>query len=138
MDPFLSTAEGMFKGIVKPILDKWIPDASERLAAENMIFNASQAVTMAQIEVNKMEATSASVFVAGWRPAVGWICAASLFYSSIGHAFLSYTLRLYSAYKSVLVPELPNPDVTINMELLFGMLGLGGLRTYEKLKGLTK
>ncbi len=72
-----------------------------------------------QIEVNKIEAASTNMFVAGWRPFIGWVCGAALAYSAI-------------------VDPLVNgrtPDTTITMQVLLGLLGLGGLRTWEKIKG---
>jgi hypothetical protein len=76
--------EGFFKGTVKPVLDKFIPDAEKRLEAENMIFTQVHAIGMGQIEINKEEAKSSKLFVAGWRPAVGWICACSAMTFSTG------------------------------------------------------
>lgn len=81
---------------------------------------------MAQIEVNKEEAKSPSFWVAGWRPSVGWICSAALFYE-----FLAHPLLIGSGYASM--PDLPVEDL---MTLLFGMLGLGAFRTVEKVKGV--
>ena len=79
-------------------------------------------------QVNAMEAQHRSVFVAGWRPACGWVCALTLFFHYIVFPFIT-TYTMYD------VPEL---DTSFLNTLLMGMLGLGGMRTYEKLKNKTK
>ena len=134
----LSAITGAVTGIVKPVLDKFIPDATERLAAEQAILNAFLAADLAQMEVNKEEAKHASLFVSGWRPAVGWVCAASFAYSVIGWSFLNWAFAVATVYTGHTLPTLPTPDTTLTMELLLAMLGLGGMRTYEKMKGVTK
>jgi hypothetical protein len=128
--------EGFFKGTVKPVLDKFIPDAEKRLEAENMIFTQVHAIGMGQIEINKEEAKSSKLFVAGWRPAVGWICAFNLGYAMLGNDILNWCLQMASVISGKSIPMLPEPDITLTLELLLGLLGLGGLRTYEKLKGV--
>ncbi len=129
---------GIFKGAVQPLLDKWIPDAKDRLEAELLFTKNAHAIDLSQLEVNKVEAASSSMFVAGWRPFIGWVCGASFAYSVIGFTFLNWALALYTSYSGHQVPVLPAPDTSMTMELLLGMLGLGGMRTFEKLKGLTK
>ncbi|MBI1775212.1 MAG: hypothetical protein HYR63_07695 [Proteobacteria bacterium] len=86
-----------------------------------------------QAETNKAEAASASVFVAGWRPAIGWVCAISLFYQYIGRALIT---ALFDAMRWP-APVLLGLDDNL-WQLMLGMLGMGGLRTFEKLKGVTK
>ena len=85
---------------------------------------------MAQIAVNTEEAKSTNWFVAGWRPAVGWIGAFSLAYASIIEPILRFvsTMNGYTG-------KFPLLDTNITMQVLFGMLGLGVARTVEKLKG---
>jgi hypothetical protein len=83
------------------------------------------------MEVNKAEAASGSVFVAGWRPAIGWVCAAAVAYT--------YLLVPVGMWLSFLVgkPIAKPPVLDANLwELMFAMLGLGGLRTFEKIKGV--
>lgn len=85
-----------------------------------------------QIEVNKIEAASGSVFVAGWRPAVGWVGAASLLYSTIVFPFLNWGALMFG-YKG----SFPELDSTLIMYIVGGMLGLGGMRSFEKVKGVS-
>ena len=127
MNPIVDAVTGAFSGIIKPILDKWVPDAKDRLEAEQAIWKASQAVTLAQIEVNKIEAGSQSVFVAGWRPAVGWVCGGSLAYHYVIQQFLAFG---FSAFGHPVV--LPDLDVSELMIILGGMLGLGAMRSFDK------
>jgi hypothetical protein len=89
---------------------------------------------MAQVSVNQAEAQHRSTFVAGWRPFIGWVCGIALAY----HFVLSPIIVFGIAISGVTVPELPSFDMNSLMTVLMGMLGLGGLRTYEKSRGLTK
>lgn len=82
------------------------------------------ALQLAQIEVNKVEAASPNLFVAGWRPAVGWICVAALAYEFLMHPFI---VGLYG-------PQFPDLAVEDLMALITGMLGISTLRTVEKVK----
>lgn len=86
----------------------------------------------AQIEVNKVEAASSSVLVAGWRPAVGWICAVALAYSFILMPFMAFFARVTFDYTG----EFPSIDMDAFLYVLLGMLGIGGMRTFEKVKGV--
>lgn len=127
---------GAFKAIVDKALG-FIPNPEERQKATEALTSQLQsamiAVTMGQIETNKEEAKSASVFVAGWRPAIGWICAAALGYQYL----LRPIATTIMSYSHIPVIDLPGLDDNL-WQLLLGMLGLGGLRTYEKVTGVTK
>lgn len=125
---------GMFSGVVKPLLDKWIPDADKRLEAEQFFFKQAHEINLGQIEVNKIEAQSDSLFKSGWRPFVGWACAGSLSYSVVVRDILNWAFAFASLYIDKPIPVLPNPDTTLMFELLLALLGFGGLRTYEKMK----
>lgn len=125
---------GIFSGVVKPMLDKWLPDAQQRLEAEQFFFKQAHELNLAQIEVNKIEAASDNLFKSGWRPFVGWACAGSLAYSVVVRDLLNWVLGVVSTYSGKVFPVLPDPDVSLMFELLLALLGFGGLRTYEKLK----
>ena len=125
-------------GPVTGLLDKFIPDADEkaRIAHElaTMSEKHAQELALAQIEVNKAEAASGSIFKGGWRPAVGWVCAIAFAY----HFIVKDLVVFICAASGVELPDLPEFDMGTLLTVLGGMLGIGGLRTYEKQKGLTK
>ena len=125
-------------GPVTSILDKVIEDKDQKakLAHElaTMADSHAQQLALAQVEVNKAEASSRNIFVAGWRPFVGWTCGIALFWHFVG---LPVTLFFVSWF-GVEIPALPEFDMQTLMTVLMGMLGLGGLRTFEKFKGVTK
>lgn len=93
--------------------------------------NKLQDAITAQIEVNKQEAASPSVFVAGWRPAIGWICGCGLFMQFIVNPIATWIAALMK--HPIVFPTL---DLGSLMTLLLGMLGLGTMRTYEKVAGV--
>lgn len=136
MLPIVDAVSGFMSGVVKPVLDKFVPDAQQRIEAEQFAARQLQDLTVAQIDVNKEEAKSPSMFVAGWRPFIGWVCGASLAYAAIVHYALAWVLDVISIFTGQSLPPLPKPDLGITLEILAGMLGLGGLRTYEKLNNV--
>jgi hypothetical protein len=85
-----------------------------------------------QTDINKIEAASSSLFVSGWRPAIGWICGLALAYASILQPLCSFVAKVVFNYDG----EFPIVDTTITMQVLFGILGLGTLRTFEKTKNV--
>mgnify|MGYP003138368319 CR=1 FL=1 len=125
-------------GPVSGILDKVIPDADEKakLAHElaTMADSHAQQALLAQLEINKAEAASGSLFKGGWRPAVGWVCAIAFAY----HFILKDLIIFGASFAGAELPELPEFDMGTLLTVLGGMLGIGGLRTYEKQKGITK
>lgn len=128
--------EGFMKGAVKPVLDKFIADADKRLEAENMIYTMGHQVSMGQVEINKVEAQNSSVFVAGWRPFVGWVCGINLAYAEIGNDMLNWMLMFMTQVTGRTLPALPEPDPSVTLEILFALLGLAGMRSWEKWKGV--
>jgi hypothetical protein len=88
---------------------------------------------MAQTEVNKIEAQHASVFVAGWRPFIGWTSGIGVMYSFVLSPLLEFAAR-YHGYTGAM-PHLQTGEL---MLLITGMLGLGGMRTYEHIKGVQR
>ena len=123
------------------MIDKVIPDpaqaADAKLKAMEMaqrgelaVMDAEMKLAVAQIEVNKVEAGT-DLFRGGWRPAVGWVCVLGLGYQLVLRPVLPWLVRVAGGE----VPDLPSIDTDTLMVLLTGMLGLGGLRTFEKVKG---
>lgn len=125
-------------GPVTGLIDKFVEDKDQkaRLAHDlaTMAERHAQELARGQIEINKQEASHRSMFVAGWRPFVGWCCAVALAW----HFVLQPVTTFVVAYVGVDIPALPKFDMDSLMTVLLGMLGLGGLRTFEKSKGLTK
>jgi len=125
-------------GPVTGLLDKFIEDKDQKNALAHEIATMSerhaQQLAMAQIEVNKAEAASGSVFKGGWRPFIGWVCGFAFAY----HFILQPILLFGTAAAGVSLPPLPEFDMSQMMPVLLGMLGLGGLRTYEKKTGVAK
>ena len=112
-----------------------IPDPNARAKAaeeyQRAVLDAANKAEADQREINRAEAASGSTFVAGWRPAIGWVCALAL-----GFQYLLRPLCVWAAgvwWPGM--PSLPGLDDSL-WQLMFGMLGLGGLRTIEKTKGV--
>ena len=123
------------------IIDKVIPDAQAAADAklramelaqkgELAVLDADLRLALGQMEINKAEA-STDRFRGGWRPATGWCCVAGLAYQFLIQPLLPWTVALFGAQ----VPPLPAIDNETLMVLLTGMLGLGGMRTFERIKG---
>ena len=131
-------AKALLGGSVDKIVDRLIPDVNARKEAKEELNKAlvdtANAALIAQIEVNKVEAANPSVFVSGWRPFCGWICGTALCYNFVLQPLLVYALVVYDP--SIEAP--PTVDLAPLMTVLMGMLGLGGLRTYEKTQGVAR
>jgi uncharacterized membrane protein len=110
-------------------VNKIWPDKSE---AEKQQLAAAVAMVTGQLEVNKAEASSPSVFTSGWRPFIGWVCGAALVYHYIVRPLLPWLLALLGKP----MPPIPPLDMGDLITILLGMLGLGGLRSFEKTKGV--
>ena len=95
--------------------------------------NAQVQLITGQLDINKIEAASKSIFVAGWRPFIGWVCGFGLAYAAIIEPLMRFiaTMLDYTG-------EFPVIDTSITMQVLLGMLGLGMMRTREKEKGVHK
>ena len=123
--------------LIGNVLDRVIPDKNanqkaKREIEKSLVDNANQ-LLLAQTETNKTEAAHQNLFVAGWRPAIGWSCALGIFWLFIGHPMATWVAHLDGSAET-----LPTIDSEILLELTLAMLGIAGLRTFEKLKGLTK
>ena len=112
-------------GIIEKVVDKIDDFTLDKAEKAELI----QEINKAQIEVNKVEANSNSLFVSGWRPFVGWTCGVAVGYHFVLQPFLVFLL-----YSSGYQMDLPVFDMTTLTTILMGLLGLGGLRSYEKVK----
>ena len=110
----------------------------QKLGIEEQKIDAGLA--QGQLDVNKTEASHTSVWVSGWRPAVGWTCVAGLAYNFLAHPFLLWAWALLQANGWVPVGLTPPPSVDVEalLVLLGGILGLGVYRTAEKVKGVSR
>lgn len=119
------------------LLDKVIPDKDAREKAQFELMRAAQdqdfQLALQQIKVNEAEAQHSSIFVAGWRPAIGWVCVAGLSYNFLFYPLLTWLIAVQGL--EIKPPSLLSDHL---MELVLGMLGLGALRSFEKIKGVTK
>ena len=123
--------------MIGTVIDRIIPDKNGANKAKQeiektLIDNAVQ-LNLAQAETNKIEASHRSVWVAGWRPCLGWVAA-------FGFAWLFVLSPLLQWILAITGTDIPMPQfqTDVLLELTLAMLGLSGLRTFEKLKGLTK
>lgn len=122
--------------VIGDVIDRLFPDSEKRelarLEIQAKLQDSLNQLDLAQMEVNKAEAQNASMFVAGWRPFVGWTCGVAFAYHFILQPLLAFLMA--SAGHEVKMPQF---DMGELMTVLMGMLGLGGLRTAEKIKGVT-
>ena len=125
-------------GPATKLLDKVIEDKDQKakLAHElaTMADKLAHEQQLAQMAINKEEASSGSLFKGGWRPCIGWICGIAFGYHFVLQPVIIFVVTLVG----IEIPELPEFDMSTLLTVLGGMLGIGGLRTYEKQKGLTK
>lgn len=128
--------------VLGTVIEKIFPDANAAADAKLKVMelaqngelaalNAEMQLAMGQIDTNKIEAAQPGLFKGGWRPATGWVCVFGLGYEFIVRLMLPFTLKVFGVDN---VPELPSLDMEAMMGLLTGLLGLGGLRTYERIK----
>lgn len=113
---------------VADVVNKFVQTPDEKAAFKQVMAKMAQEPGLAQVELNKISAAHRSIFVAGWRPAVGWVCAIGLSFAFLVNPVIQWATDLSG-------PDLP---VDIMMELVIAMLGLAGLRTVEKLTGRAK
>lgn len=115
------------------VLDKFIPDPAAKAEAEKELRQYLLAVDTGQVEINKIEAQSPIFWNSGWRPAIGWACA----YAFVFTYTVAPTIGWVAAMFGSTVP-MPAFNQAFLDTLMYALLGLGGLRTFEKYKGLTK
>ncbi len=122
LDPITAGLSVLDTFIGKFVKDK---DLAQKLQAEarSETFSGDLSLLMGQIEINKIEAQSKSLFKGGWRPYIGWICGTALLYNTILHPIFDIWFVMPTIDSSLLYP------------VLMGLLGLGGMRTYERVSG---
>lgn len=115
------------------VLDKFVPDPAAKAEAEKELRTDLLAWDKGQVEINKIEAQSTNIWASGWRPAIGWSCAYSFVFTYTVAPTVGWIASMYGAT----VP-MPAFNQAVLDTLLYALLGLGGLRTFEKFKGITK
>ena len=118
---------------VGKIIDNLFTSKDEKLTHQEIRMRIEQKPSLIQAEINKIEAQHRRIFVAGWRPAVGWVCAASLAYVSI----IEPIARFVATYKGF-TDDFPVIDTTITNQIVMALLGFGAYRSFEKIKGVAK
>jgi len=117
------------------LIDRLWPDPAQGAAAKLELIKLQQSGDLAQmtgqLEINKIEAANANMFVSGWRPAIGWVCALALLYQYLVRPL---AVAIFAAVGHPL-PVMPGLDENL-WQLMMAMLGMGGLRTFEKVQGV--
>lgn len=128
--------------ILGEVLDRVIPNRAEadkaRIELEAALIQAANQESMAQMEVNKVEASHSSIFVSGWRPAIGWVCAVSLALYYIPLFIIGMTLWVWACLEAGTIVPRPELGIAEIMGLIMPLLGLGGLRSLEKFRGVAR
>jgi|TARA_R100001594_G_C3888013_1_gene227704 hypothetical protein len=132
---------GLVSAILPSVMEvagRFLPEDKEARAKAERDLEAQLAthlakIDLAQLDINKTEAAHRSIFVAGWRPFIGWTCGLALCYTYVLQPILVFAM----AHMDLLI-DLPQMELGEMMPVLMGMLGLGGLRTFEKFKGVSK
>ncbi len=127
---FGGNAQAAVSGVtaVGNVLDSLFTSKDEKLSHEEVRIRLAQQPDLAQIELNKVEAQHRNMFVAGWRPFIGWVCGVGLINMFLINPWIQW----------VTTKPGPNLPKDIIMELVFALLGLGTLRTIEKIQGRAK
>ncbi len=120
-------------GPLADILDKFVSDKDLKTKLNHELELELHRANIAQLEINKIEAAHKSIFVSGWRPACAWMCTFALGY----HFILQPIIVFFFAISGETVP-LPEFDMNALLTILLGMLGLGGMRSFEKSKGVNR
>jgi len=130
----LDPISAVFDGITT-IVNKIWPDATQAqkdaLALELAQLQAGTDLAKGQLAINQTEAANSNVFVAGWRPFIGWVCGAAFAYHFVLQPLLAFFLS--ATGHAVTLPAFHMEDLNT---VLLGMLGLGGMRSYEKVRGI--
>ena len=116
------------------VIDRIWPDPAQAASAKFELFKLQQSGELAQIggqlQINMEEAKNTNIFVSGWRPFIGWTCGMACAWNWIGLKIALFGCSLWDVY-----PKLAPADLSEMLPVLLGMLGIGGLRTIEKLRG---
>jgi len=129
----VGSGAGEFVSKIADIIDKFVETEEEKKAAEVLLMKIQQEPDKWQAEINKIEAAHRTIFVAGWRPFIGWVCGVGL-----GMNFIIFPLIEWIAKFIELPVTRPDIDTGSLITLVISLLGLSATRTYEKMKGVAK
>ena len=123
---------------VTDVIGRFLPEDKEKRAAaereiEKQLATHLAKIDLAQLEINKQEAAHRNIFVSGWRPFIGWSCGIAMCY-----AYIIQPITVFVLAQTGNLVSLPTLDLSEMMPVLLGMLGLGGLRSFEKYKKISK
>ena len=132
---------GLFSA-AQSLIERFFPDKEKQAAAQLELLKMQQNGDLAQlaadtdlaklqIQTNIEEAKSTNWWVAGWRPAIGWVCGAGLAYAALVEPFARFAAKVWFGYTG----DFPIINSELTMQILMGMLGLGAMRSVEKVKG---
>jgi hypothetical protein len=131
MNPLLTVGLGGIVETVGKVADDLFTSDEERAKAELDAYTAETTRMQGQVDINKEEAKSSSVFVAGARPFIMWVCGFAFAYASIVEPILRFGAKVWFGYGG----DFPVIDTNLTMQILFGILGLGVMRSYDKKVG---
>lgn len=118
------------------LIDRLWPNPEEAAKAKLELLKLERegdlAAMVAQTDINKIEAQSTHLFVSGWRPFIGWVCGASLIYAALIEPLARFIAKVLFSYTG----EFPVIDTTLTLQILLGLLGLAGMRSWEKKEGV--
>lgn len=131
---------GLFSA-AQSLIERFFPDPEKKAAAQLELLKMEQTGDLArlaaetdlaklQIQTNIEEAKSTNWWVAGWRPAIGWVCGAGLAYAALVEPFARFAAKVWFGYTG----DFPVINTDLTMQILMGMLGLGAMRSLEKVK----
>ena len=139
-EKIMSAFGGSILGGVKELISQFHMSPAEQAALLEAVAKREHELQLkvmelaqSQLEVNKTEAMSSSLFVAGWRPFIGWVSGSAFAYTFVAQPFIAFILVAFGVDFNA--AKLPILDWSMLATVLFGMLGLGAMRSYEKVKG---
>ena len=131
MDPV-----SLILGIGNKLIDHFFPDANQAAAAKLELLKLQQQgdlhVMASQMDINKVEAQNPSLFVSGWRPFIGWGCGVAFLYAALFEPLIRFISTVMFKYNGVF----PVIDTQLTLQILLGLLGLAGMRSWEKKEGV--
>jgi hypothetical protein len=134
MNPLLTAGIGGIFETVGNVADDLFTSDEERAKAELDAYKAESERMGGQVEINKIEAANSNVWVSGARPFIMWVCGAAFAYATVVEPVLRFAAKVWFGYAG----DFPVIDTDLTMQVLFGILGLGVMRSFDKKAGTSK